>query len=53
MFEWLLNRYDASLFDGLKEDDQEDKIVIALKEIGIVNYNDKRGGTSHDLENSV
>ena len=53
MFEWLLNRYDASIFDGLKDEDQVDKIVIALKEIGIINYNDKRGGTHHDLDKSV
>lgn len=50
MFEWLLNLYDCTIFDGLKDDSQVDKIVIALKEIGIVNYNDKRGGTNHELE---
>lgn len=53
MFEWLLNLYDCSIFDGLKDDAQVDKITIALKEIGIVNFNDKRGGTNHELEKSV
>lgn len=53
MFEWLLNLYDCSIFDGLKDDAQADKIVIALKEIGIVNFNDKRGGINHELEKSV
>lgn len=53
MFEWLLNLYDCSIFDGLKDDAQVDKIVIGLKEIGIVNYNDKRGGTNHELDKSV
>ncbi len=33
--------------------DISDKIVIALKEIGITNYNDKRGGTSNELIKSV
>ena len=57
LFEWLLTSYDPSIFDGLKGDSQqqqEDKIVIALKQIGIVNYNDRRGaGINHHLLKSV
>ncbi len=43
MFEWLLMEYEQGIFD--KDESGVDRIVIALKELGIINYNDRRGGT--------
>jgi len=54
LFEWLLLQFDQSIFDGIKNaEGSEEKIVIALKEVGIVNFNDKRGGTRNELLKSV
>jgi len=46
MFEWLIHAYDNTLLESSSiEEHREEKIVIALKIIGITNYNHKRGGT--------
>jgi hypothetical protein len=31
------------------EEDRVESIVIALKQVGIINYNHRRGGTQNDL----
>ena len=54
MFEWLIHAYDNTLLESSSiEEHREEKIVIALKIIGITNYNHKRGGTQNDLLQSV
>jgi len=54
IFEWLIHTYDHSLLESSKiEEDRVESIVIALKQIGITNYNHRRGGTQNDLINSV
>lgn len=52
MFEWLLLQFDPSIFDGIKDHD-EDRLIIALREIGITNFCDRRGGTQNELLKSV
>ena len=54
LFEWLIHTYDNTLLESSKvEEDRVESIVIALKQVGIVNYNHRRGGTQNDLALSV
>ena len=54
LFEWLIHTYDNTLMESSKvEEDRVESIVIALKQVGIINYNHRRGGTQNDLALSV
>ena len=54
LFEWLIHTYDNTLLESTNvEEDRVESIVIALKQIGIINYNHRRGGTQNDLTLSV
>ena len=54
LFEWLIHTYDNTLLESSKvKEDRVESIVIALKQIGIINYNHRRGGTQNDLALSV
>ena len=54
MIEWLLTRFDPLMLDQIKHLDLiQDKMAIALREIGITNFNDRRGGIQNDLSKSI
>ena len=54
LFEWLLTRFDPHIIDSVKHGDTiQEKMAVALRQIGISNYTDKKGGIKNDLTKSI
>ena len=54
VFEWLLTRFDPLIIDSVKHADSiQEKMAVALRELGIANYTDKKAGIQNDLTKSI